>query len=167
MNVFGIAGWSGSGKTTLLVSLLPELARRGITVSTVKHAHHDFDIDKPGKDSFVHRMSGASEVIIGSATRWALMHELRGTPEPALSELMSHMAPVDLYLIEGFKWEAHAKLEIHRPSVGKPLLQPDDPTILGIASDAKIEGVSVPVLDVNDISGIADFILERCRLKAA
>lgn len=167
MKIFGIAGWSGSGKTTLIVNLLPELTARGISVSTVKHAHHEFDIDKPGKDSFVHRMSGATEVIIGSKTRWALMHELRGAPEPSLTELISHMAPVDLYLVEGFKWEDHAKLEVHRPSVGKPLLQPDDPTIHAIASNVSLDGIPVPVIDVDDIAGIADFILDYCQLKAA
>ena len=167
MNIFGIAGWSGSGKTTLIVNLLPELTKRGISVSTVKHAHHEFDIDKPGKDSFVHRMSGAAEVIIGSETRWALMHELRGAPEPSLPELISHMAPVDLYLVEGFKWEDHAKLEVHRPTVGKPLLQPDDPTIRAIASNIKLDGIPVPVMDVDDIARIAEFILDQCQLKAA
>jgi len=167
MKIFGIAGWSGSGKTTLITSLLPVLTARGINVSTVKHAHHGFDIDKPGKDSFVHRMSGATEVIIGSKTRWALMHELRGAPEPSLPELISHMAPVDLYLVEGFKWEGHAKMEVHRPAVGKPLLQPDDPTIRAIASATQLVGLTVPVMDVNDISGIADFILNQCQLQAA
>ena len=167
MKIFGIAGWSGSGKTTLITSLLPNLTARGISVSTVKHAHLGFDIDKPGKDSFVHRMSGASEVAIGSATRWALMHELRGAPEPTLSELISHMTPVDLYLVEGFKWEGHAKMEVHRPAVGKPLLQPDDPTIRAIACDTKLAGMAVPVMDVNDISSIADFILDQCQLQAA
>ncbi|MBT3552546.1 MAG: molybdopterin-guanine dinucleotide biosynthesis protein B [Rhodospirillaceae bacterium] len=166
MNIFGIAGWSGSGKTTLIVNLLPELTKRGISVSTVKHAHHEFDIDKPGKDSFVHRMSGATEVIIGSKTRWALMHELRGAPEPSLPELISHMEPVDLHLVEGFKWEDHAKLEVHRPSVGKPLLQPDDSTIRAIASNVTLGGMQVPVMDVDDIAGIADFILDQCQIKA-
>ena len=166
MNIFGISGWSGSGKTTLITSLLPVLTARGISVSTVKHAHHGFDIDKPGKDSFVHRMSGATEVIVGSKTRWALMHELRGAPEPSLPELIAHMAPVDLYLVEGFKWEGHAKMEVHRPAVGKPLLQPNDPTIRAIATDTQLAGLAVPVMDVNDISGIADFILNQCQLQA-
>lgn len=167
MRIFGIAGWSGSGKTTLIVKLLPELTSRGFSVSTVKHAHHDFDIDKPGKDSFVHRMSGATEVIIGSASRWALMHELRGAPEPPLAELISRMTPVDLFLVEGFKWEGHAKIEIHRPSTGKAILQPDDPTICAVASDRPLDGLPVPVLDVYDVRGIADFILSQCQLKAA
>ena len=167
MNIFGIAGWSGSGKTTLIVNLLPELTGRGINISTIKHAHHQFDIDKPGKDSFVHRISGATEVIISSKTRWALLHELRGAPEPTLTELTDHMASVDLYLVEGFKWEDHPKLEVHRPSVGKPVLQPDDATICAIASDAALEGMGVPVLHLDDIAGIADFILDQCKLQAA
>ncbi|MEE2761776.1 MAG: molybdopterin-guanine dinucleotide biosynthesis protein B, partial [Pseudomonadota bacterium] len=148
MKIFGIAGWSGSGKTTLIVNLLPELTGRGINVSTIKHAHHQFDIDKPGKDSFEHRNSGATEVIISSKTRWALMHELRGAAEPTLTELINHMAPVDLYLVEGFKWEDHPKLEVHRPSVGKPVLQPDDASIHAIASDVVLEGIGVPVLHI-------------------
>ena len=130
MNIFGIAGWSGSGKTTLIVNLLPELTTRGLSVSTVKHAHHEFDIDKPGKDSFVHRMSGATEVVIGSKTRWALMHEGRGEAEPRLDELVARMAPVDLILIEGFKSEDYEKLEVHRPSLGKTLLCRDDAAVV-------------------------------------
>ena len=167
MQVFGIAGWSGSGKTTLLRALIPTLIGRGLTVSTIKHAHHSFDIDQPGKDSFEHRAAGAHEVMISSANRWALMHELKGAPEPPLAELTARMSPVDLLLVEGFKWEPHDKLEVHRPSVGKPLLQPDDPHIVAVASDTRLVGLAVPVLEINDVRGIADFIVARCRLKAA
>jgi molybdopterin-guanine dinucleotide biosynthesis protein B len=159
MQVFGIAGWSGSGKTTLLKGLIPDLIGRGLSVSSMKHAHHAFDIDMPGKDSYEHRAAGAREVMISSANRWALMHELKGDDEPSLDELIARMSPVDLLLVEGFKWEAHPKLEVHRPGVGKPLLQSDDPHIVAVASDTR--------LNLADISGIADFIVRRCRLLAA
>ena len=163
MQLFGIAGWSGRGKTTLIVALLPQLARRGLTVSTVKHAHHSFDVDQPGKDSYAHRAAGAHEVMISSGNRWALMHELHGAPEPSLDELVSHMTPVDLLLVEGFKTLPHDKLEVHRPSLGKPLLQPDDPHIVAVASDARLADLSVPFLDMNNVGAIADFIVARTR----
>ena len=167
MKIFGLAGWSGSGKTSLIVKLIPELGARGISVSTMKHAHHDFDIDQPGKDSFEHRQAGASEVIISASKRWALMHEIRDEEEPSVDELIARMTPVDLLLVEGFKWHSHPKMEIHRPSVGKPLLQLDDPEIIAVASDEKLTGLAVPVLDLNDFSCVADFILAQCSLKAA
>jgi molybdopterin-guanine dinucleotide biosynthesis protein MobB len=160
MHIFGLAGWSGSGKTTLLAALIPQLVGRGVTVSTLKHAHHEFDIDQPGKDSWVHRQAGASEVMVASSRRFALMHELRDAPEPSLGELVARMAPVDLLLIEGFKREPHPKLEVHRPSVGKPFLYPDDPHIVAIASDAALTA-PLPVLPLADVAAIADFILER------
>ncbi len=159
MKMLGLAGWSGSGKTTLVCKLIPELTRRGVTVSTIKHAHHKFDIDRPGKDSYEHRAAGASQVLVSSANRWALMTELRGAPEPGLKDLIAEMAPVDLLLVEGFKKETHRKLEIYRPSVGKPMLHPDDPAILGIASDEILPAVAVPVIDLNDIAAVADFVL--------
>ena len=162
--IFGLAGWSGSGKTTLMTRLLPEIVGRGYSVSTMKHAHHAFDVDKPGKDSYEHREAGATEVMVSSANRWALMHEHRGQPEPSAAELVKQMSPVDLILIEGFKKEDHEKLEIHRPNVGKPLLQPDDPKIVAVASDEALEGLPVPRLDLNDIAGLADFILAHCGL---
>ena len=158
MRVFGLAGWSGSGKTTLLTRLIPEIIGRGLTVSTIKHAHHEFDIDKPGKDSWLHRQAGASEVMVASARRFALMHELREAPEPSLDELIARMAPVDLLLVEGFKAHPHPKLEVHRPSVGKPLLYPNDPHIVAIASDTALEA-PLPVLDLADVGSIADLIL--------
>jgi molybdopterin-guanine dinucleotide biosynthesis protein B len=133
----------------------------------MKHAHHAFDIDVPGKDSYEHRAAGAREVMISSANRWALMHELKGDAEPSLAELIARMSPVDLLLVEGFKWEDHPKLEVHRPSVGKPLLQPDDPNVVAVASDTRLSGLSVPLLDLSDIAGIADFIMRRSGLLAA
>lgn len=167
MKVFGLAGWSGSGKTTLMRALIPELTGRGWTVSTIKHAHHNFDIDKPGKDSYEHRAAGATEVMIGSANRWALMHELRGAEEPLLKDLIDRMTPVDLLLIEGFKREDHAKLEVHRPAVGKPMLHTEDPNIVAVASDDPALSVSLPMLDLNDISAIADFIQSHVGLAKA
>ena len=166
MRIFGLAGWSGSGKTTLLTRLIPALVAHGITVSTIKHAHHHFDIDQPGKDSRKHRQAGASEVLISSVARWALMHEHRGAREPSLAELLAHMTPVDLVIVEGFKSEAFPKLEIHRPALGKPLLYPDDPEIVAVASDEPVAGLGVPRLALDDIAAITSFILAQCRLEA-
>ncbi len=166
MKVMGLAGWSGSGKTTLMMRLLPELIGRGLTVSTMKHAHHNFDIDQPGKDSYVHRSAGATEVVVSSVNRWALMHENRGGPEPSAAELMRQMTPVDLVLIEGFKREPHPKLEVYRRANGKPLLHPQDPHIVAIASDGSLPEVALPVLVLNDTRAIADFILDYCGLTA-
>jgi molybdopterin-guanine dinucleotide biosynthesis adapter protein len=163
MRVFGLAGWSGSGKTTLLTRLIPELINRGVTVSTIKHAHHEFEIDKPGKDSWLHRQAGATEVMVASSRRFALMHELRETPEPSLDELVARMAPVDLLLVEGFKAHPHAKLEVHRPVVGKPFLYPDDPHIVAVASDEAISA-PLPVMPLADAVRIADFILSATGL---
>src|SRR5215470_1879511 len=132
MRIFGLAGWSGSGKTTLLAALIPELVARGLSVSTIKHAHHEFDVDRPGKDSWRHREAGASEVMVASSRRWALMRELRGAAEPSLEELIAKMGPADLLLVEGFKFDPHPKIEVHRPSIGKPLLFMDDPRIIAI-----------------------------------
>lgn len=164
MKIFGIAGWSGSGKTTLLIGLIPLLVRHGITVSTVKHAHHAFDVDRPGKDSYRHREAGATEVMISSAARWALMHEHRDVPEPTLDDLVRNMTPVDLLLVEGFKHEGHEKLEVYRPSVGKPPLYRDDPKVVAIASDAVLEDAKPPVLPIDEIDMIARFILDHCGL---
>jgi len=161
MRLIGFAGWSGSGKTTLMRALVPALIARGITVSTIKHAHHTFDVDQPGKDSYEHRQAGATEVLVASANRWALMHELRGVPEPSLDALIGRLQPVDLLLVEGFKRDRHPKLEIHRPSNGKPLLCRDDPHIVAVASDVALDGLPVPRLDLNDVPTIAAFILER------
>ncbi len=166
MKVFGLAGWSGSGKTTLMVKLLPELKAKGFSVSTIKHTHHSFDIDKPGKDSHAHRVAGASEVMVSSAARWALLHELRGEPEPELKDLIARMVPVDILLVEGFKAYPHPKLEIHRPAVGKPLLCADDPHVVAVASDAALPQVRVPVFALDDVAGIAQFILRFLGLEA-
>ena len=162
MRIIGLAGWSGSGKTTLITKLIPRLLERGIRVSTLKHAHHGFDLDRPGKDSFMHRAAGATEVIISSAKRWAILHELReAEPEWDLAALVAKMSPVDLVLVEGFKRDAFPKLEIHRIANGKPLLYPQDPHIVAVASDSALPSVALPVLDLNDIGPIADLLLDR------
>lgn len=157
MRVMGFAGWSGAGKTTLLAQLIPVLVARGVKVSTIKHAHHEFDVDTPGKDSHTHRMVGASEVLVASSMRWALMHELRGEPEPELPELLAHLAPVDIVLVEGFKMDRHPKIEIHRAEVDKPFLYLDDPFIAAIASDERLPECPLPVLPLDDVEMIADF----------
>jgi len=164
MKVFGLVGWSGSGKTTLIKKLLPELTARGWTVSTMKHTHHKFDIDKPGKDSFEHRKAGATEVMVVSEKRWALMHELRDESEPPMEEMIEVMSPVDVLLIEGFKTHKHAKLEVFRPSIGKSLWSKEDESVVAIATDEKMPPMQVPVLDLNDIPSVADFILDFCNL---
>ncbi len=166
MKVFGLAGWSGSGKTTLLVTLIPELVRRGLTVSTIKHAHHEFDVDQPGKDSYEHRAAGASEVLVSSSRRFALMHELRGAAEPTLDELLGRMNPVDLILVEGFQNHPHDKLEVYRPTLAKPLLCAEDRHVVAVASDAPVVKLPVPRLELSDIGAIADFIVAHCGLSA-
>ena len=162
--VFGLAGWSGSGKTTLMRALIPALTGRGLRVSTLKHAHHAFDVDTPGKDSYEHRAAGATEVLVASAERWALMHELRGAAEPSTEELIALMTPVDLVLIEGFKQENHDKIEVHRPAFGRPLLCTEDPRVVAVASPAPLDGLALPRLDLNDPGTIADFVIAHCGL---
>lgn len=159
MRIIGLAGWSGSGKTTLLTRIIPRLCARGVAVSTLKHAHHGFDIDQPGKDSFAHRSAGATEVLVASANRWALMHELRGAPEPSLRDLLNKLSPVDLVLVEGYKREQFPKLEVHREANGKPLLQPDDDWIVAIAADTALPQAAVPVVPLDEIEKIVDVIL--------
>jgi molybdopterin-guanine dinucleotide biosynthesis adapter protein len=159
MRIIGLAGWSGSGKTTLLTKVIPRLVARGLAVSTVKHAHHAFDLDQPGKDSHTHRMAGATEVLVGSANRWALVHELRGGAEPTLGMLLGKLSPVDLVLIEGYKREPHPKLEVYRAAVGKPLLHPGDPAIVAIASDEPLPAARVPVIDLDDVERVVDTLL--------
>jgi molybdopterin-guanine dinucleotide biosynthesis protein B len=154
MKVIGLAGWSGAGKTTLLSRVIPHFIARGLRVSVIKHAHHSFDVDVPGKDSWVHRQSGAVEVLVSSGARWALMHELRGVPEPHLPDLLGKLSPVDLVVIEGFKREPHRKIEVHRAANAKPLLFPDDPGIAGIATDTTIE-TTLPVAHLDDIPAVA------------
>ena len=158
MKVFGIAGFSGSGKTTLIEQLIPRFVKRGLTVSLIKHAHHTFDIDQPGKDSYRHRHAGAREVLLTSSRRWVLMHELRGEAEPSFEEQLSHFSPCDLVLVEGFKYAPIPKLEVWRRVTGEPLLHPNDPHIVAIAADEKVE-TKLPLLDLNDVDGITGFVL--------
>ncbi len=158
MRVIGLAGWSGAGKTTLLARLIPALREAGLSVSTLKHAHHAFDVDRPGKDSHTHREAGAREVLVVSGRRWALMHELREEPEPSLAALLGRLSPVDLVLVEGFKRERHRKLEVHRVANGKPMLHPHDPAIVAVATDAPALDSGLPRLHLDDIAGIATFI---------
>jgi molybdopterin-guanine dinucleotide biosynthesis protein B len=159
MRIIGLAGWSGSGKTTLLTGVIPVLNARGLRVSTVKHAHHEFDMDVPGKDSHRHRMAGATEVLVSSAKRWAQIHELRGASEPTLQEMLARLTPVDLVVVEGYKRHPHPKLEVYRAAVGKPLLHPDDDWIVAVASDAAVPDARVPVLDLADHEKIADVLM--------
>ena len=159
MKVFGIAGFSGSGKTTLIEKLIPAIRARGLRVSVIKHAHHGFDLDRPGKDSWRHREAGAREVLMLSGQRWVLMHELRGAAEPTLEAQLAILSPCDLVLIEGFKAAPVPKVEVFRPANGKPPLWPDNPHVVAVATDAAVD-TPLPVLDVNDASAIADFILD-------
>ena len=165
MQILGIAGWQNSGKTTLLRNLIPTFAKKGLTVSTVKHAHHSFDIDKPGKDSYEHRQSGAQEVLISSKHRWALIHEQGNQTEPNLDELLSKLKPVDLVFVEGFKKGNHTKLEVHRDELGKELICQTDPKICMVVSDIKLSGLDVPVFDISDYDAISEFIIEYLKLK--
>lgn len=157
MKVIGLAGWSGAGKTTLLTRLIPYLVAEGVRVSTVKHAHHDFDVDVPGKDSWMHRQAGASEVLVSSGRRWALMHELRGAAEPSMRELLAKVSPVDLVIVEGFKADSHPKIEIYRAANGKPPLHPGDPAIVGIATDTPF-ATSLPSARLDDIPAVAAMV---------
>jgi molybdopterin-guanine dinucleotide biosynthesis adapter protein len=158
MKVIGLAGWSGAGKTTLLTRAIPHLLRQGLRVSVIKHAHHKFDIDTPGKDSWRHREAGAEEVLVSSGARWALMHELRGDREPALPELLAKLSPVDLVVVEGYKADSHRKIEVHRAVNGKPLLFPNDPAIVGIASDVDV-ATALPTVHLDDIPAVATMML--------
>ena len=158
MKVIGLSGWSGAGKTTLLSRVIPCLLGRGLRVSVIKHAHHDFDIDVPGKDSWVHRQAGATEVLVGSARRWALMHELREADEPGLPELLAKLSPVDLVVVEGFKREPIRKIEVHRRANDKPLLFPDDPDIVGLVTDADGLDAGLPTVHLDDIEAVADLL---------
>jgi molybdopterin-guanine dinucleotide biosynthesis protein B len=158
MRVIGLAGWSGSGKTTLVTGVIPVLVKRGLKVATVKHAHHEFDLDQPGKDSWLHREAGAREVAIVSSRRWAIMHELGGETEPPLMEILAKLSPVDLVIVEGFKRHAHPKLEVYRAAVGKPLLHPDDNCIVAVATDAPLPQAQVPVLMLDDVDGVATML---------
>ena len=158
MRVIGLAGWSGAGKTTLLRRLIPVLVGKGLRVSTVKHAHHGFDVDQPGKDSWEHRQAGAQEVLVASAHRWALMHELRGDAEPDLADLLARLSPVDLVLVEGFKRGGQPKLEVFRAANGKPMIHPDDPSVVAVASDGPVPDLTLPWMQLDDIPAIAEAV---------
>lgn len=160
MRIFGFAGFSGNGKTTLIEKLIPSLTGRGFRVSLIKHAHHAFDVDQPGKDSYRHREAGCNEVLVSSSRRWALMHELRGAPEPSLDELVARLSPCDHVLVEGFKREPIPKLEVHRAAAGTDSLFPHDPNIVAIATDAFVE-TRLPVFGLDDIEAIAVFLVEH------
>jgi len=163
MKIFGFAGYSGSGKTTLIEQLIPLLTARGLKVSLIKHAHHAFDVDTPGKDSYRHRHAGCSEVLVTSSRRWVLMHELRGAAEPDLNQQLMHLSPCDLVLVEGFKHDRIPKIEVHRAAVGEPLLHPHDPHIVAVASDARLD-TALPQLDLNQPAQIAAFLLQQVGL---
>lgn len=163
MKTFGFAGWSGSGKTTLIEKLIPRFVKQGLKVSLLKHAHHTFDVDQPGKDSHRHRLAGCTEVMVTSSRRWALMHELRGEREPSFEDQLRHLSPCDLLLVEGFKFQPIPKLEVYRPAVESAPLHPNDPNIIAVATDANLE-TRLPVLDLNDDARIAAFILGHLKL---
>ncbi len=165
MKLFGIVGWKNSGKTTTVAALVTELRSRGFSVSTVKHAHHAFDLDQPGRDSYKHREAGAQEVLISSGNRWALMHELRDEEEFCLDELLTKMTPVDLILIEGFKKEPHAKIECHRSSSEMPLICSKDDTIIAVATDVDVDTLGLPKLDLNNVPALADYIIKHVGLR--
>jgi molybdopterin-guanine dinucleotide biosynthesis protein B len=159
MKVIGIAGFSGSGKTTLIEKVVPLLVRAGLRVSLVKHAHHEFDVDQAGKDSYRHRHAGCTEVLVSSSVRWALMHELRGAAEPTLQDQLKHLAPCDLVLVEGYKSEPIAKLEVHRKSSTAPLLYPDDPNVVAVATDEVLD-TKLPQMDIDDPEAVAHFLVQ-------
>ena len=165
MRVIGVVGWKNNGKTTLVVRLIEHLVARGYRVSTVKHAHHEADLDRPGKDSWRHREAGAAEVMLATARRWALVHELRDEPEPPLDAILARLSPADLVIVEGFKSFPHPKVEVHRAERGTPLIARDDPTVVAVASDEPLADLAVPVLGLDDVPAIADLILRRLELE--
>ena len=164
MKTIGFAGWSGSGKTTLIERLIPRFAQRRLRVSLIKHAHHTFDVDQAGKDSYRHRHAGASEVLVTSSRRWVLMHELRGGQEPSFDEQVKHLSPCDLLIVEGFKYAPIPKIEVWRAATGEGLLHPNDPHIVAVATDAKLE-TTLPLLDLNDADAIAAFVVSHLGLE--
>ena len=167
MKVIGLAGWSGAGKTTLLTRLIPHFNALGLRVSVIKHAHHQFDVDVPGKDSWRHREAGAAEVLVASSNRWALMHELDGSPadEPSLQEILGKLGPCDLVLVEGYKREGHPKIEVRDVGQDAPLLAASDATVIAVAANGPVAGVSVPVFDRDDHHGLADFVAAWAELR--
>jgi molybdopterin-guanine dinucleotide biosynthesis adapter protein len=166
MKVFGVVGWKNNGKTTLVERLVAHLTAAGYRVSTVKHAHHEVDLDQPGKDTWRQREAGAREVVLATARRWAVIHELRGEAEPALDELLARMTPVDLVLVEGFKRFPHPKLEVHRRERGTPLVARDDPSVVAVATDELLPGLHVPQFGLDDVAGVARFVLDRLEIPA-
>lgn len=164
MKVFGFAGYSGSGKTTLIEQIIPRLVMEGLRVSVIKHAHHDFDIDRAGKDSYRHREAGATEVMLTAGNRWVLMHELRGQPEPDLPQQLAHLSPCDLVLVEGFKRQPIPKLEIHRKAAGTPLIFPGDPTVVALATDVPLD-TRLPQFGLEDYDDMAAFIMNHLGLR--
>jgi molybdopterin-guanine dinucleotide biosynthesis protein B len=164
MKIFGFAGWSGSGKTTLIEKLIPRFVKLGLRASLIKHAHHTFDVDQPGKDSYRHRAAGASEIMVTSSRRWVLMHELRGAHEPTFEEQIRHFSPCDLLLVEGFKHAPIPKLEVWRAETGEPLLHPNDPHIVAVASDQRVD-TPLPVLPLDDDAMVSQFILAHLKLQ--
>ena len=164
MKIFGFAGWSGSGKTTLIEKLIPRFVKLGLRVSLIKHAHHTFDVDQPGKDSYRHRQAGASEIMVTSSRRWVMMHELRGAAEPTFEEQIRHFSPCDLLLVEGFKHAPIPKLEVWRAETGEPLLHPNDPHIVAVASDVRVD-TPLPVLPLDDDRQVSQFILAHLKLQ--
>jgi molybdopterin-guanine dinucleotide biosynthesis adapter protein len=166
MKVFGVVGWKNNGKTTLVERLVAHLTAGGYRVSTVKHAHHEVDLDQPGKDTWRHREAGAREVVLATARRWAVIHELRGEAEPALDELLARMTPVDLVIVEGFKRFPHPKLEVHRRERGTPLLARDDSSVVAVATDEPLQGLHLPQFGLDDVAGIARHVLDRLEIPA-
>ncbi len=166
MRIIGIAGYSGSGKTTLIEKVIPVLVREGLRVSLIKHAHHEFDVDHPGKDSYRHRHAGCSEVLISSSARWALIHELRGAEEPNLKDQLKHLSPCDLVIVEGYKTAAIPKIEVHRRAGQTPLLYPDDAHVIAVATDEPLD-TQLPQLDVDDPQAVARFIVQHQGLDRA
>jgi len=165
MRIIGLAGWSGSGKTTLVTKVVPVLVKRGLKIATVKHAHHDFDTDQPGKDSWLHRRAGASEVAVVSSRRWAIMHELGDEAEPSLDQVLAKLSAVDLVIVEGFKRHSHPKLEVYRAAIGKPLLHPEDDCIVAVATDAPLPQAQVPVVMLDDIATIANVLQAEAMMR--
>jgi molybdopterin-guanine dinucleotide biosynthesis adapter protein len=166
MKVFGVVGWKNNGKTTLVERLVANLTAAGYRISTVKHAHHEVDLDQPGKDTWRHREAGAREVVLATARRWAVVHELRDEAEPSLDELLARMTPVDLVVVEGFKRFPHPKLEVHRRERGTPLIARDDPSVVAVATDEPLPGLHVPQFGLNDVAGVARFVLDRLEIPA-
>jgi len=166
MKIIGIAGYSGSGKTTLIEKVIPLLVAEGLRVSLVKHAHHEFDVDLPGKDSYRHRHAGASEVLVSSSARWALMHELRGAPEPTLQDQLQHLSPCDLVIVEGYKSAAIPKIEVHRSASSTPLLHPDDPHVVAVVTDEELD-TPLPQIGLDDAPGVARFVIKFLALDRA